>query len=45
MQLNLLLSMGMLNLKDAEDFIDEDVRILKKEFVADKDSTIIQMIP
>jgi hypothetical protein len=39
------LSVGMLNIKEAEDFIDEDVRILRKEFVGDNDSTIIQMIP
>jgi len=39
------LSADMLNLNEAEDFTDEDVCILRKGFVGDNDSTIIQMIP
>lgn len=40
-----ILSADMLNLKDAEVCIDEDVKKLKDEFVGGKDLTIVQLIP
>ena len=39
------LSADMLNVKDAKIWIDEDVKILKDEFIDGKDVTIVQMIP
>jgi len=40
-----ILSADMLNLKDAEIYINEDVKNLKDEFMDGKDSTIVQLIP
>jgi len=40
-----ILSVDMLNLKDAESYIDEDVKNLKDEILDGQDSSFIQLIP
>jgi len=44
-EFNDILSVDMLNLKDAEIYIDEDVKNLKDEIIDEQDSSIIQLIP